>query len=497
MMKKHQSQNTNKSHLKSFNPDWKNWIKTNMDAGCDKNGIFKILLEEGFPYNLIKETMRFEPTIPLEEIINPLKQNQENKQKNENHYKGAITKRMENPFIPNGKRLKTKEAEFYLLEDFLNQEECTQIIALITKSLRPSDITKKDEPDKYFRTSSTCDLGLLDDKLVHELDRRICSVMGLDPDYSENIQGQHYEVGQEFKAHTDFFEKNEIEEFGGSLGQRSYTFMVYLNDVEEGGETSFPQLNQTISPKMGKAVIWNNLHPDGTSNHNSLHKAFPVKKGVKTVITKWFRTKDGKPVFSREDNEFIPNFTNIGFKKDSLPEPLFKKITNYYNQNFENRVEEKVPGEFILNKKENKPGSYLIDLSESLKNQIHDCLKSSLEEWCGVKLEPTFVYGIRIYEKGSSLKEHRDQLETHIISAIINVDQKVNVDWPLFIEDNYYRKHEVLLNPGDVIFYEGGRLLHGRPNPLNGERFANIFCHFKPVNKKSFLSKLSSLFQGG
>jgi prolyl 4-hydroxylase len=105
-----------------------------------------------------------------------------------------------------------------------------------------------------------------------------------------------------------------------------------------------------------------------------------------------------------------------------------------------------------------------------------------MEKWCGKSLMPTFVYGIRVYKRGSILKSHQDRLETHIISAIINVDQQVDKDWPLSIDDNYYRNHEVILKPGEIIFYEGGRLSHGRPTSLDGDSFANIFCHFKPVD---------------
>ena len=105
-----------------------------------------------------------------------------------------------------------------------------------------------------------------------------------------------------------------------------------------------------------------------------------------------------------------------------------------------------------------------------------------MEEWCGVELEPTYVYGIREYHNGAVLKMHRDRIDTHIISAIINVDQETDVDWPLVIEDNYYRQHHVFLKPGDMVFYEGGRLLHGRPITFEGKSFANMFCHFKPVN---------------
>jgi prolyl 4-hydroxylase len=62
------------------------------------------------------------------------------------------------------------------------------------------------------------------------------------------------------------------------------------------------------------------------------------------------------------------------------------------------------------------------------------------------------------------------------------VDQEVEEEWPIIIDDNYYRKHQVFLNPGEIVFYESARLIHGRPLPLKGNKFANIFCHFMPVN---------------
>ena len=102
-----------------------------------------------------------------------------------------------------------------------------------------------------------------------------------------------------------------------------------------------------------------------------------------------------------------------------------------------------------------------------------------MEQWSSTELEPTYVYGIRVYGEDAILEEHRDRETTHIVSAIINVDQNVDTDWPLVIEDHHYRKHNINLSPGEVIFYEGARLKHGRPQPLQGKEYANIFCHFK------------------
>jgi prolyl 4-hydroxylase len=76
-------------------------------------------------------------------------------------------------------------------------------------------------------------------------------------------------------------------------GQRTYTSMIYLNDVAEGGETLFLNVGARVSPRAGTAVIWSSLKPDGSPNADSIHQALPVVKGYKAVITNWFRSSAG------------------------------------------------------------------------------------------------------------------------------------------------------------------------------------------------------------
>jgi prolyl 4-hydroxylase len=105
------------------------------------------------------------------------------------------------------------------------------------------------------------------------------------------MQAQHYAVGQQFKGHTDYFEPGtkEFLQYASQRGQRTWTFMLYLNDGCEGGETEFPDLKIKIQPKQGSALIWNNLLPNGRPNHLTLHQSHPIISGEKWVITKWFR----------------------------------------------------------------------------------------------------------------------------------------------------------------------------------------------------------------
>lgn len=468
-----------------FDESWKAWISTNVASGHDKNGIFKILLDEGYDYRAIKREMNYEPDLPAFMIPNPHKQSRQNQQTQA--ARGNVGRPIEDKelYLPNSVRIAKDKVDMYLVKGFLNEQECNKLVKLIQSRLTPSTLTGE-EADKAFRTSSTCCLGVLEDPFIQEIDTRICQFLGIDPAYGEVIQGQHYEIGQEFKPHTDYFEETDMASFGGELGQRTFTFMIYLNDVEEGGETVFPNLSESFKPEIGSAVIWNSLDPKGVPNYNTLHHAMPVVKGSKTIITKWFRsnpnTSPAPKMYCKEANEYIPAYTKTGFYKSQYPVQKFKEISNFYRHGASHLEHEHIPGDFVYTKDKGKKGSSLINLSEELRQSIHDVMKPLMEEWCGKTLEPTYVYGIRVYHDNAVLKTHRDRLETHIISAIINVDQIVNDDWPLFIEDNDYRKHQLILKPGEMVFYEGGRLLHGRPTPLNGSIFANIFCHFKPVD---------------
>src|SRR3546814_11934344 len=79
-------------------------------------------------------------------------------------------------------------------------------------------------------------------------------------------------------------------------GQRSWTAMIYLNTLEEGGETSFPALGFGVSPRAGLLLMWNNMRPDGSPNPDTLHEARPVESGRKYVVTKWFRRSEERRV---------------------------------------------------------------------------------------------------------------------------------------------------------------------------------------------------------
>lgn len=69
-----------------------------------------------------------------------------------------------------------------------------------------------------------------------------------------------------------------------------------------------------------------------------------------------------------------------------------------------------------------------------------------------------------------------------VSSCIINVDQDVDEPWPIEVYDHAGRAYNVTMEPGDLVLYESSTVLHGRPFPMKGRYFANIFVHFKPLD---------------
>ena len=116
-----------------------------------------------------------------------------------------------------------------------------------------------------------------------------------------------------------------------------------------------------------------------------------------------------------------------------------------------------------------------------LKTRLVKEVGKTFEEWYGGKLIATSIYGVRRYFEGSILRMHVDTIVTHAVSAIINIGQQVDEDWPLVILDHHGREHSIIMEPGDLLLYESAKLVHGRPSLLKGDYYDNLFIHFMPV----------------
>jgi len=199
---------------------------------------------------------------------------------------------------PKLRKIDTDLFDAYTLENFLSASECAKLVSLIGHHLRPSTLGFG-YSDTSARTSTTADLCHLKAPAALAIDEKICKTLGIRASYSEGISAQRYDVGQQFRGHHDYFTPGteQYKRVADIRGNRTWTFMVYLNDGMEGGATRFIKANHAVAPKKGMALFWNNLKPDGSPNQNTLHAGEPVTAGHKIIITKWFRVHGDGPVF--------------------------------------------------------------------------------------------------------------------------------------------------------------------------------------------------------
>lgn len=192
---------------------------------------------------------------------------------------------------PGIQRFPSKALTLFYKREFLDAAECAGLIERIDRDRRPSTIADANG-DGYFRTSDTCDLDSAD-PFVAAIDTKIAEYAGIDPAYGEPMQGQRYAVGQEFKAHTDYFDPAgaDFDRYCSVAGNRTWTFMIYLNKPEAGGATRFLKADKIVQPEAGKLLAWNNRTAEGTGNPATLHHGMKVRQGTKYIITKWYRER--------------------------------------------------------------------------------------------------------------------------------------------------------------------------------------------------------------
>eukprot|EP00052_Salpingoeca_macrocollata_P005079 m.45281 g.45281 ORF g.45281 m.45281 type:complete len:260 (+) comp14649_c0_seq2:50-829(+) len=180
------------------------------------------------------------------------------------------------------------------LDDFLTDEECDLLQSLAEPNLAPST-GGLDRSVTLSRTSSTAWLNteLIEDPqhkaVLLSIEQKIAQMTGYPVENQEHFQVLRYEPGQYYRAHHDYL----WEQANMPCGPRVATFFLYLNDVEEGGGTSFPQLNVTVWPKRRRAALWYNVYPKtNQQDHRTLHSADDVIKGIKWGANKWIHLYD-------------------------------------------------------------------------------------------------------------------------------------------------------------------------------------------------------------
>lgn len=183
----------------------------------------------------------------------------------------------------------------------------------------------------------------------------------------------------------------------------------------------------------------------------------------------------------------MQNYTAVGFLKTRAPKRVTELATKFWEQNQFNAVPESWPkGNTYINNWVSP--TYMVKIDDGrlrgggsqLRKELWDAARESIEDWTGEDLSPTSIYGIRVYKEGAILLPHVDRLPL-VASAMINIAQDVDEDWPVEMYDHDGMAHNITLHPGDMLLFESHSVIHGRPFPLKGRHYAMLFIHFEPT----------------
>lgn len=177
------------------------------------------------------------------------------------------------------------------------------------------------------------------------------------------------------------------------------------------------------------------------------------------------------------------NYTTHGIHKVRSPSSLLRRLAQFWSTNYINTTE--------------PPHSSLLDINDygggqDLRNRLWTVAQNAWDMWLREdtysdypnvpwKLHPVSLYGVKVYTgEGMMVANHWDGLPL-VCTAVIHVASDLEEDWPLEVHAHNGKVYNMTMQPGDMILYEGHSVLHGRPYPLQGRYYANVYIHFEPT----------------
>lgn len=183
-----------------------------------------------------------------------------------------------------------------VLEGFASTAECDWLIARSKAHLQRAAIYQGSTALEVseLRTNTECNLLFPAlDAVSCALVARVAAAVGVTPAFCEVAKVLHYAPGEQFGAHGDSqdIRSPSLREDVRRHGQRMATFLIYLNDDYEGGETEFISAGLRFKGKTGDALLFINVDHEGAPDHSTLHQGLPPTRGEKWVFSQWIRSK--------------------------------------------------------------------------------------------------------------------------------------------------------------------------------------------------------------
>jgi Rps23 Pro-64 3,4-dihydroxylase Tpa1-like proline 4-hydroxylase len=254
-----------------------------------------------------------------------------------------------------------------------------------------------------------------------------------------------------------------------------------FDTVERGGTIEAVAGHTEIEPCDNRLVFFRS---------DAFHEVRPVRlrsddfADLRFTVVFWARQAtpvaalfSGDPdTLTARQQQLVPALTADGFRVVPTPAAVQERLHQLFVENRDRATPEHSDSNYLPS---GDPS--MIPFGET-GDEILAELKPLHEEWCGGELVPSAAYGIRVYGEGQTLHRHCDRVETHVISSVVHIAADTDEPWPLTLEDADGKVHEVVLAPGEMVFYESARMPHARPTPLRGRHYASCFLHYRPTD---------------
>jgi prolyl 4-hydroxylase len=182
-----------------------------------------------------------------------------------------------------------------VIENFASPEFCDWLIGRARPRLTHAEVFNPETGGgkiAKYRTNTTAPFALTEQDLIFgTLRARIAAITAIALSALEPPAVLHYDPGETYDFHHDFLEP-AIPQFARDIaerGQRVATFLVYLNDGYDGGETQFSELDWSYKGRKGDALLFWNTDSDGAPDRRTRHAGLPLRSGEKWVLSQWIR----------------------------------------------------------------------------------------------------------------------------------------------------------------------------------------------------------------
>lgn len=185
--------------------------------------------------------------------------------------------------------------------NFLSDEEVNHFLTNRDSTWsRASDTGAKDEFGRSTKLFSGhrstgviwCNNTCHSHPIAQRVRARVGEITRVHPHYFESFQFLKYVKGEYYRTHHDAagLRKDSVDSYAG---HRIYTFFLYLNEVDAGGETHFPRIGLKVPPSRGSAILWPSVKNENPYeiDDRTEHEALIVNEGEKYSANIWVHNK--------------------------------------------------------------------------------------------------------------------------------------------------------------------------------------------------------------